>query len=157
MEKVEEVKTSLSVVYIIGGIIGLFIGGKLIVDSATDIARFFNLSEAFIGLTIVALGTSLPELAASLVAAKKKHTDMAIGNVIGSNIFNILWVLAISAIIHPIDFNPMINFDIIYLIFASILLFPLIFIGKKYSISRREGIALIAFYIFYISFISFRG
>ncbi len=157
LEKVEEVKTSLSLLYIIGGIIALFVGGKLIVDSASDIARFLGLSEVFIGLTIVALGTSLPELAASLVAAKKKHTDMAIGNVIGSNIFNILWVLALSAIIRPIEFNPIINFDIIFLIIASVVLFPLIFIGKKYSISRREGIILVALYIFYISYISIRG
>lgn len=157
MEKVEEIKTSLSIIYIVGGIIALFVGGKLIVDSATDIAKIFGLSDVFIGLTIVALGTSLPELAASLSAVKKNHTDMAIGNVIGSNIFNILWVLALSAIIHPIALNPIVNFDLIYLIGASILLFPLIFIGKKYSISRREGIILIAFYIFYISYISFRG
>src|SRR3989338_7609133 len=92
---------SKGVFYIILGIVGLIVGGKCIVDGAVEIAKFFNISESLIGLTIIAIGTSLPELATSAVAAYKKQSDIAIGNIVGSNIFNIFWILGVSAIIRP--------------------------------------------------------
>lgn len=146
-----------SALFIIGGITALFLGGKFIVDGATSIARFFGLSEALIGLTIVAVGTSLPELAASVMAARKKQADMAIGNVVGSNIFNILWILGLSAVINPLNYNPVMNFDIFFLIYISILLIPLIYAGKKKYFTRVEGVVLLVLYAAYITFISIRG
>ncbi len=157
VEGVKEMKPLKSTAFISIGIIGLFIGGKLIVDSATAIALNAGLSEAFIGLTIVALGTSLPELAASVVAARKKQMQMAVGNVIGSNIFNLLWILGLSAVIRPIVYNPAMNFDILFLIFVSTLLFGLIYMGKKLYFTKKEGYILVFLYIVYIVFISIRG
>lgn len=139
-ENVKEMKLSKSFIFILIGIIALFIGGKLIVDNATSLALAAGLSEAFIGLTVVALGTSLPELAASIIAARKKQVGMAVGNVIGSNIFNLLWILGLTSIIKPIEYNPAMNFDIIFLIFVSILLFGLIYMGKECSSPRKKAI-----------------
>jgi cation:H+ antiporter len=156
-EDVKEMKTTKSFLFILIGIVGLFIGGKLIVDSASSLALAAGLSEAFIGLTIVALGTSLPELAASVIAARKKQIGMAIGNVIGSNIFNILWILGLTAIINPIEYNPMMNLDILFLIFVSFLLFGLIYMGKKMHFTKKEGFILVGLYVAYIVFISIRG
>lgn len=156
-EKIIIHKNSKSVFFIIAGILALFIGGKFIVDSSSNIARFFGLSEALIGLTIVAVGTSLPELAASIMAARKKQADMAIGNIVGSNIFNIMWILGISSIIRPINYNPVMNFDIFFLLYVSILLIPLIYAGKKKHFTRKEGIALLILYAAYITFIVLRG
>ncbi len=157
VENIKVFSNLKATLYILIGIIGLFIGGKLIIDSSTALALSFNLSEAFIGLTIVAIGTSLPELAASVIAARKKQMQMAVGNVIGSNIFNILWVLGISSTIKPIEYNPSMNFDIIFLIFISLLLFLLIFMGKKHYFTKKEGYILVFLYIVYIIFISIRG
>ncbi len=156
-EKIKNYSTKISLALISGGIIGLFIGGKLIVDSASAIAVSLGLSEAFIGLTIVALGTSLPELAASVMAARKNQIQMAVGNVIGSNIFNLLWVLGLSALIHPIAYNPAMNFDILFLVFVSLLLFILIYTGKKLHFTKKEGYILVALYVIYITYISIRG
>jgi len=156
-ENVKEMKTGKSLILILVGIIGLFIGGKLIVNSASSLALAAGLSEAFIGLTIVAIGTSLPELAASIIAARKRQIGMAIGNVIGSNIFNILWILGLTAIIRPIEYNAMLNIDIIFLIFVSFLLFGLIYMGKKLHFTKKEGYILIGLYVAYIIFISIRG
>ena len=144
---------SKAVFYIILGIVGLIVGGKWIVDGAVEIARFFNISESLIGLTIVAIGTSLPELATSAVAAYKKQSDIAIGNIVGSNIFNIFWVLGVSAIIRPLPFNDSLNKDIAMTIFASVILFLMMFIGKKRIIKRWQGIFMIIVYIGYIVFL----
>ena len=102
----------LSLVMVLVGAIGLAYGGQWVVDGATTIARLLGLSESFIGLTIVAIGTSLPELATSAIAAYKHNTDIAVGNVVGSNIFNIFWVLGLSAVIRPLPVNMEINTDI---------------------------------------------
>ncbi len=142
---------------ILAGSVGLFIGGRLIVDSSVDMAEFFGLSEALIGLTIVAIGTSLPELAASVSAVRKNKVDMAIGNVVGSNIFNILWVLGLSAVINPIEFNPVMNFDIIFLILISLILVPLVYMGRKHYFTKKEGYILLGLYLFYLIFIIIRG
>lgn len=139
------------------GLIGLAVGGKFIVDGAVVFAQMAHVSEAFIGLTIVAIGTSLPEMAASVVAARKGTTDMAVGNVIGSNIFNLLWVLGMSSIISPIGFNSALNIDVLLLIVATILLLFLIFIGRKNILEKKEGITLIAIFVTYMIYIIIRG
>lgn len=157
VEKVKEIKNWKSTLMILGGILALFLGGQFIVDSSVNISRSFGLSEALIGLTIVAIGTSLPELAASVVAALKNKAGMAVGNVIGSNIFNILWVLGLSSVIRPISYNPVMNLDIFFLIFISILLIPLIFVGKKKHITRPEGLILLSLYATYLVFVIIRG
>jgi cation:H+ antiporter len=142
-----------AIIFIILGLIGLVIGGKWIVDGAVKIAEFFNISQSLIGLTIVAVGTSLPELATSAIAAYKRQSDIAIGNVVGSNIFNILWILGFSAIIRPLPFNIVSNVDIAMTVFASILLFSVMFIGKKKVIERWQGFFMVASYIGYVVFL----
>lgn len=138
-----------SLLYIAGGLAALIYGGSIFVDGASGIARSFGVSESIIGLTLVAGGTSLPELATSIVAALKKNPEMAIGNAIGSNLFNIFFVLGCSATITPLHLQGITNFDLIYLIGASLLLwFFGIFIGKR-VITRLEGSMLIIAYIIY--------
>lgn len=139
------------------GIAGLALGGQWVVDGAIAIAKNFGLSEALIGLTIVAVGTSLPELATSAVAAYKKNTDIAIGNVVGSNLFNIFWVLGLSAVIQPMPFNATVNTDIMVLILATLMLFGACFTKSKYQIDRFEGGIFVASYIIYIIFLVIRG
>ena len=145
------------ILYIIGGSIGLFIGGKWVVDGAFEIALFFGLSETFIGLTVVAVGTSLPELVTSAVAARKGQSDMAVGNVVGSNIFNILWILGISSIIRPLPFDIISNSDILMVIASSTLLILAIVVGRKASIGRTMGAIFIMVYIAYLVYLVMRG
>lgn len=140
-------------IFIFLGIAGLVLGGKWIVDGATQIAQLFGVSQSLIGLTVVAIGTSLPELATSAVAAYKKHTDIAIGNVVGSNIFNIFWILGISSIINPLPFSQTFNFDIIVTILASAILFFIMFIGKKHTVTKWEGFGMVSLYVFYLAFL----
>lgn len=143
---------------ILAGLIGLVVGGKWIVDGAIFFATAWGVSETLIGLTIVAVGTSLPELATSMVAAFKKQTDIAIGNVVGSNIFNIFFVLAVSGIIRPIPFSEAINQDITVMLLATFILFLSIARGKKNNtIARFEGIAFVLLYIIYVIYLVRRG
>ena len=142
---------------IFGGLLGLYFGGRWIVDGAIIFANSFGLSEELIGLTIVAIGTSLPELAASAVAAYKKHTDIAVGTVIGSNIFNLFWVLGLSSVINPIVYNPVLNTDIILLFFATVLMLSTVFMGSKSTIGKWEGVSLVGAYISYMIFLIIRG
>ena len=140
-----------SVLFIISGSIGLFFGGKWIVDSATTISENLGVSQSTIGLTLVAMATSLPELVTSIIAATKKNTDIAIGNVLGSNIFNIFLVLGASAVIHPISFDTALNREIGILILSSIFLMILIRVGKtKRTITRIEGVLLTLGYFVFI-------
>ena len=139
------------------GIVGLALGGQWVVNGAVKIASSFGLSEALIGLTIVAVGTSLPELATSAVAAFKKNTDIAIGNVVGSNIFNIFWVLGLSAIIKPLPVRPEINTDILVFLGATVLLFIFSFTGGRNKIDRNEGVVFLLAYVAYIIFLVIRG
>jgi len=139
------------------GLVGLVLGGKWIVDSATIIAANLGLSDALIGLTIVAIGTSLPELATSAVAAFKKNTDIAVGNVVGSNIFNIFWILGISSVIKPLPFRPELNFDLWVVVAASALLFGWMFLGKRHTLERSQGVIFVLLYILYIAVIVIRG
>jgi len=135
--------------YLILGFAFLIFGGRLVVVNSVKIANLLGISETIIGLTIVAVGTSLPELATSLVAAIKKKNDIAIGNIIGSNIFNIFFILGVSAIIKPVEFNIKFNFDLIFLGFGTILLFVAMFSGKKKKLDRWEAAVLLLFYIGY--------
>lgn len=139
------------------GLAGLVLGGQWIVDGAVSLARLFGYSESFIGFTIVAVGTSLPELATGVVAVRKGNTDLAIGNVIGSNIFNIFWVLGLSATISPMDFNPEDNFSIFVNIGCSAVLFGLLFIGKRHTLEKWQGGLLLLAYMAYISYLTIGG
>src|SRR3989338_2514496 len=150
-------KYHIAFLMIIGGLLGLVIGGNLLVDSAIALARFLRVSEAFIGLTIVAVGTSLPELATSAVAAFRKSSDIAVGNIVGSNIFNIFWILGISSIIHPIPLNSINNFDILVCFLATVLLFIFMYTGKKNTLERWQGIIFIGIYTSYLSYLVIRG
>lgn len=134
------------------GLAGLTFGAQWVVDGAIRLALKFGISQTLIGLTIVALGTSLPELATSTVAAYKGNADIAVGNVVGSNIFNIFFVLGVSGTINPIPFHGRNNIDIGMVIFASLLLFTFMFTGKKRSIDRWEGILSLVLYGVYLVF-----
>jgi cation:H+ antiporter len=156
-EKMQVYSTWTCTGMIIAGLAGLLLGGHWIVNGAMEIASFFGLSEALIGLTIVALGTSLPELAASVTAAKKGNADMAVGNIVGSNVFNFLWVLGFSSVLNPIRHNISLNIDLMSLICVTILLLILIYVGKKNVLDKHEGIFLVSLYIVYIIFLIYRG
>jgi len=136
-----------------GGLAGLIIGGKLAVDNAIALAHMLGISERMIGLTIVAAGTSLPELATSAVAAYRKKPDIAVGNVVGSSIFNIFFVLAISLLISPSPYMLSFNVDLTLLIFGTILLLLFTYTGRKAKVDRWEGILLLAIYIGYTIFL----
>jgi cation:H+ antiporter len=142
-----------SLLYIIAGLAGLAVGGKWIVDGAIALATKFGMSESLIGLTIVAVGTSLPELATSAVAAYKKNVDIAVGNVVGSNIFNIFFVLGISATIKPLPFQTKNNVDLGMVILSSLMLFFFMFTGKKRSLDRWEGVVCVILYFSYVAFL----
>lgn len=156
-ENIEEYKLSTSFLYILSGLIGLAFGGKWIVDGGIFIAKNWGVSEGLIGLSLVALGTSLPELATTAVAAYKKRSDLAIGNIVGSNIFNVLMVLGISSTIKPINFSSEINFDILLLFLVTLLLFAFIFLGKARKIEKWQGGMFLLSYAVYILFIVARG
>ncbi|MBN2593969.1 MAG: calcium/sodium antiporter [Sedimentisphaerales bacterium] len=145
-----------SLLFVIAGLVGLGIGGNLIVDAAEHIASRLGVSQSLIGLTIVAVGTSLPELATSSVAAYRKNAEIAVGNIVGSNIFNIFFVLGISAVIKPLPFNPNNNIDIGAVIIASLLLFLWMFTGKRRSLDRWEGIIFLILYNGYITFLVYK-
>ncbi|MFH1657028.1 MAG: calcium/sodium antiporter [bacterium] len=140
-----------------GGLLGLVLGGKWIVDGAVAFATSLGVSEALIGLTVVAVGTSLPELATSAVAAYKKNIDIAVGNIVGSNIFNIFWVLGVSATIRPLPFSQTLMSDVFITVIATFLLFAFMFIGKRHLLQRWQGICFIVFYLGYISYLVIRG
>ncbi|MFD2200856.1 calcium/sodium antiporter [Shivajiella indica] len=148
--EIHKYSTGKSLFWIALGLGGLIIGGKLIVDNAVALAIEFGLSERIIGLTIVSIGTSLPELATSLAAVRKKKVDIAIGNVVGSNIFNAFFILGVSSTILPVNIIPA-NFNDIWMnILASFLLFVFLFTGKGRRLERWEGGILLGLYIAYL-------
>ena len=132
------------------GIAGIIIGGDMVVNSATSIATAFGMSANLVGLTIVAVGTSLPEFVTSVVAIKKGETEIAIGNVIGSNLFNILLVLGLAITINPITISTLALIDIIFMVMITILLYS--FMKKDYSLVKKQGFILIAIYISYMAY-----
>jgi len=157
LEIIVEMPMSKSIVYILIGMVGLYFGGEWVVAGAIVMAIEFGLSESLVGLTIVAIGTSLPELVTSIIAAIKKNTDIAVGNAIGSNIFNLLWILGLSATIKPLEFFVINNMDILMVIASSTLLIMAVVIGKKPIISRWEGGYFVLAYLAYMVFLIIRG
>lgn len=154
---VEKPKLSLpkSIIFILIGLAGIIIGGDLVVDSASSIAIAFGMSETLVGLTIVAIGTSLPELVTSLTALKKGENQMVIGNVIGSNIFNILFVLGASSAISAIPLDSSMLIDVIFMIFVTILCF--IFGKTQDKYDKKEGVILILLFVAYMAFAIMRN
>lgn len=133
-----------------GGLAALVGGGKLVVDAAVGMAGALGVSQAVIGLTIVAVGTSLPELVTSAVAAYKKNPDIAVGNVVGSNIFNIFWILGISGLIAPLPAGPTLVRDAAVTIGATLLLFAVMFIGRRHTLQRWQGALFLVLYATYV-------
>ena len=150
--KTEDNKISIlkSVIFIILGIIGLKVGGDLTVDNALVVARHFNISEKIISLTILAIGTSLPELVTSVTAAIKGNSDIAIGNIIGSNIFNMLLIIGVSAIINPILYNTSYNLEMVILILGILLLSLFPIIPPKNQMNRSNGLIYLIMYVVYM-------
>ncbi|WP_394922704.1 calcium/sodium antiporter [uncultured Robinsoniella sp.] len=153
-EDIKQLSPLISGICIIGGLAAIVIGGDLVVNSAVSIAESFGLSQTLIGLTIVALGTSLPELVTSIVASRKGENDIALGNVVGSNIFNILLVLGASSALHPVAVNLFSIYDIIILIIASIVVFA--FALQRKILSRMEGWIMLLGYAVFMGFIILR-
>ena len=155
-ESTEEVKTMSGIkatLFIVGGLVGLIFGGQLFVNGARGIAKSMGVSESIVGLTIVATGTSLPELATSIVAALKKNPGIAIGNVIGSNIFNSFFVLGCASTITPLSMGGISNVDILTMVGASVLFFITGWLYKKRTINRVEGVVMVACYIAYTTYL----
>ncbi len=140
-----------NIILIILGILGLKFGGDLVVNNALNVANYFNLSEKLISLTILAIGTSLPELVTSVTAAIKGNSDIAIGNIIGSNIFNILLIIGTSSIITPIVYNSTYNFDFSVLLISTLILSLFPVIPPKNEMSRFNGIVYLAIYVLYMT------
>lgn len=141
-------KTTLMIIF---GIAGLVIGGKMIVDNAVDIAKIFGVSEKLIGLTILAAGTSLPELATSAVAAFQKKSDLAVGNIVGSNIFNLLLVIGTTGLIHaPLGYPPSLNLDLYFVMLGTFMLFLFMFTFAKYKLDRSEGVIYLIGFVCYM-------
>jgi cation:H+ antiporter len=145
--------TTMATGMIIGGLLMLIFGGQIVVDNALKIAHHYGLSEKLIGLTILAAGTSLPELATSCVAAYRKNTDIAIGNVVGSNIFNIFFILGITGVIHPIQYNTAMNFDIYVLLASTVLLVVFMFTLGSRKLDRWEAFLMLMAYVAYTIFL----
>ena len=146
-----------SLLLVVLGLVGLTLGGQWIVNSAVKLALKFGMSQSLVGLTIVAVGTSLPELATSAVAARKRNAEIAVGNVVGSNIFNVFFVLGISAVVKPLPFQARSNIDVGVVILASLVLFAYMFTGKKRSLDRWEGIIFVLMYAGYLTFVIIQG
>lgn len=156
-EKVEEKpkKMWLNIVFIIIGLAGIIAGGEFVVTTASSLATMAGMSELLVGLTIVAVGTSLPELVTSMVAAKKGENDIAVGNAVGSSIFNILLILGVSSSIAPIGFEFNTIVDVTIMLISAVLVF--IFAFKKSQINKWHGLVLILVYVLYLVFIVLRG
>ena len=152
-EKIKEMPIWKSTLFILGGLAGLIYGGQLFVDGASGIASSLGVSESIIGLTIVAGGTSLPELATSVTAALKKNSGIAIGNVIGSNLFNVFFVLGCSATISPLPMGGINNVDMAVLIGSAILFWLVGWFFKKRTITRVEGALLVICYVAYTAYL----
>lgn len=140
--------------YMAAGLAGLVFGGKMVVNNAVIIAGMLGMSEKLIGLTIVAGGTSLPELATSVVAAYRRNIDIAVGNVIGSNIFNILLILGVSSVIRPLGWDPGFNIDMLVLAGGTVLLFIAMFTGVRKRLDRWEAGVLVVIYAGYLAFLT---
>jgi cation:H+ antiporter len=154
----EEVFTVfVSVALILFGVLGVFVGGQWVVDGAEAMALYFGVSEALIGLTIVAIGTSLPEFTVSIVAAWKRNPSIALGNIMGANIFGLFGILGATALIHPIAVMEDFRMDILAAGGAAVLLLLMLYLGKRYTLTRVEGTLLVLAYIIYLVVLFLRG
>lgn len=149
--------TGKSVLFVLLGLGGLAVGGEWIVRGAVHTAGTLGMSESLVGLTIVAVGTSLPELATSAIAAARKNVEIAVGNVVGSNIFNVFFVLGISATVRPLPFREANNPDVGVAVLGSLLLFFAMFTGRKRTLDRWEGVLLLSAYAAYLVYLVVRG
>ena len=153
-EEIKIMSVPKSILFIVIGAVGIMIGGDVVVDSAVNIATSFGMSQTLVGLTIVALGTSLPELVTSVVAAKKREVDMALGNAIGSNVANILMILGIASSIRPIPFHMEDLIDICVLVAFSLLIW--LFAWTKKRIDKGEGLVMVVLYVIYVVYAAMR-
>ncbi len=154
MEEIKAMPLWKSLLFIIVGLIGIIFGGDLVVNSASYIASEFGFSQTFIGLTVVAVGTSLPELVTSFVASKKGENDMALGNVIGSNIFNITLIIGVASVISSISVTFESIMDLVLLMVMNVVVF--FFCKSKREINKKEGISMILIYLIYMVYITMR-
>ncbi len=155
--EIKKRSTNITLILIIAGVAGLVVGSKLFVDNAVIIARSLGVSDTFIGLTVVAIGTSLPELVTSIAAAVKKQVELAVGNIVGSNIFNIFFILGVTALIKDIPMSGKELVDILVLFAATLVLFLSLFVYKKHCITRTKGILMFSGYCIYLTFLILRG
>ena len=153
-EEIQIMPVWKSLLFIVIGAVGIILGGDVVVDSASNIAAKFGMSQTLIGLTIVSVGTSLPELVTSIVAARKNEVDMALGNAIGSNVFNILFVLGIAGAISPMAFLNENVIDIVILLVFSLIVW--LFAWTKKEIKRGEGLIMVLLYVLYVVYICMR-
>ena len=159
LESTNETSIFKSILKLIIGVAGIVVGGQIVVDSATAIATSLGMSEKLVGLTIVAIGTSLPELVTSVVAAIKGEEDIALGNILGSNIFNILLIIGLSSAISPIAVSSNLIFDFVFLIVVTLIIGIMIFANKsdEKRFGKKEGIILVALYVIYMIYIIIRN
>ena len=159
LESTNEISIFKSIFKLVIGVAGIVIGGQIVVDSATSIATSLGMSEKLVGLTIVAIGTSLPELVTYVVAAIKGEEDIALGNILGSNIFNILLIIGLSSAISPIAVSSNLIFDFVFLIVVTLIIGIMIFINKSEEkrFGKKEGIILVVFYVIYMIYIIIRN
>lgn len=156
VETVRLMALPFSILMIAGGVVGVVFGGNWVVESASRIAASLGFSRAFIGLTIVGLGTSLPELVVTFTAALRKHSAMAIGNIIGSNVFDFLFILGMTAMVRPMPFPSAMGFDIMVTALAAVMLLAAARIGRKYVLERWQGAVLAIAYVAYLIFLFIR-
>lgn len=142
---------------LVAGVLGIYFGGKWVVNGAVSIAELWGMSEYLISATIIAVGTSLPELVVGIVAVIKKNADLAVGNIIGANVFNICWVLGVVPLISPLAIPAYVAFDIGVMFLATLLLFIFVFVGKKGELSITEGLVFLLSYVLYVWFLISRG
>ena len=148
--KFKGIKISLSILFIILGIVLLKYGGDFVVNYATNIAMELNVSESVIGLTIIAIGTAMPELVTSIVAVIKKDTDLAVGNLVGSCVLNLFLILGVGAILTSLNFSQNFKYNLIYLIISTFVIWCFNFVGKKHVLTRGKGLILLLMFSFYI-------
>ncbi len=156
-EPVKMYPGAISALFCLVGIGALTGGGKLVVDNAVALAKIWGLSDSLIGLTIVAIGTSLPELATSVVAAIRRQSDIVVGNVIGSNIFNVFWILGVSSVVAPLPFTSTINIDVLVAIVATAAVFLALFVGSRNRFDRWQGVLFVGGYVVYLVYLIQRG
>ena len=156
-ERVKEYSWPRSLLYTLGGLVALSTGGKVAVDSGIDLATAFGVSQNLIGLTVIAAGTSLPEIVTAIVAAYKGNIDLVVGGIVGTIIFNALFALGITALVRPLPFGTDNVVDALVLMSVTVALFLVMFVGRRMVLTKREGIVFVLFYVLYILFVLWRG